>query len=298
MPGVALYFYSVSELRAIVATRQVPYLSLPPPSPIGDASSSNSNSTLARLSVPGNLLTGALARVSVGLLLSPATVIKAKMESSNVYSKSSYPSLGTSLRHLLQTQGVRGLYQGFGATAIRDAPYAGIYVALYEQCKVVLGAVAQKSAAAAEKAGIAAGTITAGSRSGGATDLAWVTSVSGLLAGTLATLLTHPFDIVKTRIQTQAEVPLDTATTSGTSRGKTRRPPVRSTLAMARQILAHDGPHAFLDGLGLRCARKAVSSAIGWSIFEMGSRAILKRVESREEIKQLQLRDDARAEGR
>jgi solute carrier family 25 protein 38 len=40
---------------------------------------------------------------------------------------------------LIRTEGVRGLFQGFTATAARDAPYAGIYVVLYEEMKEVLG---------------------------------------------------------------------------------------------------------------------------------------------------------------
>jgi hypothetical protein len=36
---------------------------------------------------------------------------------------------------LLATNGVRGLFQGFTATAARDAPYAGLYVVFYEKGK-------------------------------------------------------------------------------------------------------------------------------------------------------------------
>lgn len=35
---------------------------------------------------------------------------------------------------------MRGLFQGFTATAARDAPYAGVYVVFYEEMKEVLGA--------------------------------------------------------------------------------------------------------------------------------------------------------------
>jgi solute carrier family 25 protein 38 len=43
-----------------------------------------------------------------------------------------------------------------------------------------------------------------------------------------------------------------------------------SILSTGREIIRIDGMGAFLDGLGLRCARKAASSAIGWTIFEAG----------------------------
>lgn len=102
----------------------------------------------------------------------------------------------------------------------------------------------------------------------------------GLVAGTLATLLTHPFDILKTRIQTLPEESLlaSPSASSGASVTTARQAP--SIVAMTRHILQHDGAGAFLDGLGLRCARKAASSAIGWTIFE-GGRGIWVRRQSR-----------------
>lgn len=81
---------------------------------------------------------------------------------------------------------------------------------------------------------------------------------SGLGAGSMATLLTHPFDILKTRLQTS------------TSRGIG----ITETL---RSIYAQGPSSLFLDGLGLRCARKAASSAIGWGIFEGGRDLWLQR---------------------
>lgn len=94
----------------------------------------SNKSTLARLTVTGNLLSGAVARVAVGFILSPITVVKARFESSH-FSKESYPSLGRALKEIYQTGGSRGFLRGFSATALRDAPYAGLYLAIYEKAK-------------------------------------------------------------------------------------------------------------------------------------------------------------------
>ena len=40
---------------------------------------------------------------------------------------------------MLVTDGLRGMFRGFTATAARDAPYAGMYMAFYEKGKDVLG---------------------------------------------------------------------------------------------------------------------------------------------------------------
>lgn len=248
VPGVALYFYSVSHLRHVASQRQIPYISVA----LSPSDTLSGSSTMAKLSTTGNLLTGAVARVVVGFILSPVTVVKARFESSN-FSSSTERTLLSSMREIHTQSGFRGFFQGFTATALRDAPYAGLYLALYEACKTNLS-------------GLSPGMGTGN----------WmVVSGSGLLAGTLATLLTHPFDIIKTRMQTtpsevlhQIAVTHDPLPALAGSMGKEARRP--SVWGMARHLWATNGPRALLDGLGLRCARKAASSAIGWSIFEGG----------------------------
>ena len=233
VPGVAAYFYTLNELRWLVAKWQVPGLSTPDTS-----TRTQRSSTLARLSNTGNIVTGALARVTIGLLLNPISIVKARYESSH-YSKDAYPTLWASLRSLYRDGGARGFFRGFSATALRDAPYAGLYLAFYEQQKHWLGYWAN-----------------------GESGAWWVVSASGLGAGILATVFTHPFDIVKTRMQTTPRALLRESSVSSPS----------SVVATARHILQSDGARAFADGLGLRCARKAASSMIGWSIFELGHR--------------------------
>ena len=234
VPGVAAYFYTIHELRWLVAAWQVPGLSVHGAT---HAAQSQGSSTLARLSTTGNLATGAVARVAIGFVLNPITIVKARFESSN-YSRESYPTILSSLRSIYRDGGMRGFFRGFSATALRDAPYAGLYLAVYEQQKQMLGRLASRD------------------RSGNA----WVVSASGLVAGTLATVLTHPFDILKTRMQTTPSAMLGVSEKGA------------GVVATARHVLATDGVRAFADGLGLRCARKAASGMIGWSIFELGSR--------------------------
>lgn len=81
VPGVAAYFYTLSEIRYALA--QLGYFSLPIPIPlVSDPSSSNQSttSTLPKLSREGNLLAGAIARTGVGFVMNPVTVLKARYE--------------------------------------------------------------------------------------------------------------------------------------------------------------------------------------------------------------------------
>ncbi|KAK0525270.1 hypothetical protein OC834_005234 [Tilletia horrida] len=263
VPGVALYFWSVTELRGFLARSQVPVLSPSAPaqartSAVGKGkeagTGAGAGSTLPKLGTAGNLVSGAVARVTVGFILCPVTVIKTRYESS-YFSKDAYPSILGSFRSIYRTSGIRGLYAGFTATALRDAPYAGIYLALYEGFKGVMGRAKDRAEEAVER------------RSGVAPQQQqqqqadWlILSSSGLLAGTLATVITHPFDVLKTRIQIRIDPP-----PSGASVSSALAKP--GIIATARSI----GVRGLLfDGLGLRCLRKGLSGAIGWTVFEAG----------------------------
>ena len=89
VPGVALYFYTLSSLRTRLSV--IPYFATPArptrpfsspssTSPSSSFSSSPRSTTLVRLSSTGNLIAGAIARTSVGFILNPITVVKARYE--------------------------------------------------------------------------------------------------------------------------------------------------------------------------------------------------------------------------
>lgn len=189
------------------------------------------SSSLPKLSNLANLTTGAIARSSAGFILMPITVIKVRYES-NLYA---YKSIVGAGKDILKTEGFRGFFSGFGATAIRDAPYAGLYVLFYEQLKKRLSSLSQKVPVAGETMhGSTSASINFG---------------SGVLAAGLATAITNPFDAIKTRIQLRPkEYP--------------------NMLYAAKKMIRVDGVKSLFDGLALRMSRKALSSALAWTLYE------------------------------
>jgi solute carrier family 25 protein 38 len=139
--GSAIYFTSLNALRQNVARSDLlGSLSLE------EGTATASSSTLPKLSNLANLTTGAIARASAGFVLMPMTVIKVRYES-NLYA---YQSLFGAGKDILRTEGLRGFFSGFGATAIRDAPYAGLHVLFYEQLKKRLSLLVRDPPAAGE----------------------------------------------------------------------------------------------------------------------------------------------------
>jgi hypothetical protein len=184
----------------------------------------------SRLSNTSNLLTGAFARAAAGFAMMPVTVLKVRYESS-LYN---YPSLWAATRDVWAKNGWRGFFSGFGATAVRDAPYAGLYVLFYEAGKRRLKALSSTPAREAGRAGESSVTIN---------------FVSGVFAAGLATALTNPFDAIKTRLQLMPER-------------------YGNMVRAGRMMLKEEGWRCLFDGLGLRMGRKGMSSALAWTVYE------------------------------
>ncbi|KAI9637615.1 mitochondrial carrier domain-containing protein [Dioszegia hungarica] len=240
VPGVAMYFYSLSAIRGYLTT--IPFFAIPltqptgqPPTAVAALPASSvpaaapispaSNTALVKLSPQGNLIAGAIGRTGVGFILNPVTVLKARFESGQY---KEYKSLFSAFKSLLRQNGVRGLFQGFTATAARDAPYAGMYLVFYEKGKDLAGRLVKP------EWGI---------------PYAAQHSVSGALAAILATTITSPADVVKTRMQVNF----------------TNHPTIRIAIS---KIYADRGLAGFFSGSSLRVSRKAASSAIAWTVYE------------------------------
>ena len=206
-----------------------------------------SSSRLPKLSNMANLATGAFARASAGFIMSPVTVLKVRYESSYY----NYTSLASAVRDIARTEGFRGFFAGFGATAVRDAPYAGLYVLFYEQSKARLAELATTLATSKDT----------GMGLQSAPSLATSTSInflSGMVAAISATAVTNPFDAIKTRLQLMP--------------GK-----YGNMVVAAKTMLREEGFRSLFDGLGLRMGRKAVSSALAWTVYE----ELIRRAETK-----------------
>ena len=206
------------------------------------------SSTLPKLSNLANLTTGAVARTGAGFVLMPMTVIKVRYESSYY----AYKSIAGAGRDILKTEGIKGFFSGYGATAIRDAPYAGLYVLFYELCKTRLSKVAETvPLPASGDLPLPIPSAMKGSTS------VYINFSSGIMAAGLATAFTNPFDAIKTRIQLRPRE-------------------YRNLVQAGRKMVGNEGWKSLFDGLGIRMGRKALSSALAWTVYE----EMIRRAES------------------
>jgi len=167
-------------------------------------------------------LIGSSARALSGSVMIPFTVIKTRFESRAF----NYSSTAHALSSILRTEGLRGLTRGLGPTLVRDVPFSGLYLMFYEQLKTWVPEEVSRTQSSAA-----------------------VHFSCGLVAGLLASLVTQPADVIKTRLQLS----------SGSG--------LRLTGAVL-QIYRDRGLGGFTTGIVPRSLRRTLMAALAWTFYE------------------------------
>merc|ERR1712106_910361 len=128
-----------------------------------------------------SVVIGASARCIAGSIMIPATVIKVRCESGMFQNR----GIGEAFQKIYGKEGLKGLTSGILPTLFRDAPFSGLYLMLYQNLKT-------------GSAGMA--PITGDST---------LHFLCGISAGCLASMITHPADVIKTQMQLSADDHMD-----------------------------------------------------------------------------------------
>jgi len=168
-----------------------------------------------------SVLIGCSARTFAGSIMIPFTVIKIRFESKSF----NYSSTFQALKAILRTEGLRGLTVGLGPTLVRDVPFSGLYLMFYEHLKTLTPEELK---------------MTHGSS---------VHFSCGVMAGFLASLVTQPADVIKTRLQISTQTNKNIA-------------------GVIRQIYSQQGMAGFTAGLVPRSLRRTLMAALAWTVYE------------------------------
>uniref|UniRef100_A0A8D2KSY7 Mitochondrial glutathione transporter SLC25A40 n=1 Tax=Varanus komodoensis TaxID=61221 RepID=A0A8D2KSY7_VARKO len=122
------------------------------------------------------LIAGGIARLFSATIISPVEMIRTRIQSQRL----TYKELGACIRSNVAKNGWLSLWKGWGPTVLRDVPFSALYWWNYEYFKTLL----------CKKSDVHEPTIL-------------ITFSSGAAAGSIAALLTLPFDVVKTHTQTE-----------------------------------------------------------------------------------------------
>jgi len=130
-----------------------------------------------RLLVP--MAAGGLARFASVSAISPLELIRTKMQSQLL----SYGQVGTAIRDALRQGGLRSLWAGWTPTVLRDVPFSAVYFCGFEAFKIYYGNLFE---------------ITPSSS---LSSMAKVNFCAGATSALIASILTQPFDVLKTQRQ-------------------------------------------------------------------------------------------------
>ncbi|XP_068179478.1 mitochondrial glutathione transporter SLC25A40 isoform X2 [Antennarius striatus] len=191
------------------------------------------------------LVAGGVARVFAVTLISPLELIRTKLQAE----KQSYRQLIDCIRGAVQTDGWLSLWRGLGATLLRDVPFSAIYWSNYEMGKKWL----------CEKYNTTEPTIA-------------ITFISGAVSGSIAAILTLPFDVVKTRRQVEL---------GELQAKKLAYKASASTFSVMKRIVAQDGFGGLLAGFLPRVIKVAPACAIMISSYEIGKAFFRKHNQER-----------------
>ncbi|XP_029929380.1 mitochondrial glutathione transporter SLC25A40 [Myripristis murdjan] len=180
------------------------------------------------------LLAGAIARVGSVTVISPLELIRTKLQSQ----KQSYREVIDCIRSAVEAQGWLSLWRGLGPTLLRDVPFSAMYWYNYERAKGWL----------CEHYSTREPTFA-------------ITFISGAASGSVASIATLPFDVVKTRRQVEL----------GELQAKKLSCQVSSsTFSVMSRIVAENGVGGLFAGFLPRLIKVAPACAIMISTYEFG----------------------------
>lgn len=167
-----------------------------------------------------SFINGIGARAVAEFISCPLFVVKTEIE----YGRGS-KSVPVALRNIYLAEGLRGLFKGVGPAISRGAVFAGTYIALYDWAKLALVASLRDSSAYS------------------------IATYSALFASTLGTILTHPFDVVRTHMQLSFER--------------------ISSVTVTRRILSTHGVRGLMAGLAAKLVKRQMTYSLMFPIYEV-----------------------------
>lgn len=180
-----------------------------------------------KLPVHLTLLTSALSRSISCISVMPFTVVKTQFE--GLGNVRPYTSTLDAINKIYCKYGLKGIFSGTIPTLLRDVPHAALYYGFYTQIRFnLLKRYEHDLQNEYNQIGIYL--------------------ISGACSGFLATLITHPFDVIKTKLQYDLE-----------NQYKTIREVVIKTMKEDRFLKR---------GFGARILRRSLSTGFVWLMYE------------------------------
>ena len=171
------------------------------------------------------MIAGFIADLAASVVYVPSEVLKTRLQLqgryNNPFSRSgyNYKSTWDATRTIVRYEGLSALFYGYKATLVRDLPFSALQFAFYEEEQKWA-----KQFVGGRDIGLGLEILTA------------------TTAGGMAGVITCPLDVVKTRIQTQANPPEQSPKVSPNPAKPRRTNPQRNIPAASHEYIAPPSP--------------------------------------------------------
>ncbi|KAJ9098136.1 hypothetical protein QFC21_004465 [Naganishia friedmannii] len=181
IPSAAIYMIGYEHLLSLMTSHTL--------QPSSTSSAIFPQSTALTVSVPTStsqpyltptpFIAGCIARTISATVISPMELFRTRLQAlpGPGEERPTYKNTAESISNLVKQRGITSLWRGLGPTLWRDVPFSGVYWAGFESTKKYL------TESQTLKPGLT------------------MTFISGAISGTAASILTAPFDVLKTRRQ-------------------------------------------------------------------------------------------------
>lgn len=216
------------------------------------------------------LIAGSTARIMAAGVVSPIEMFRTRMQASQSTGVSHFAETTQSLKEMVSMHGYRSLWRGLTLTLWRDVPFSGLYWWGYETMRGLLTEARHKTRGRPLDMEGSRTRARARSRSQSQENhsATFVDSfIAGATSGAIASVVTTPFDVGKTRRQ----VFQDTSVSSGAT--KVLAPEERSMPRFLWHIFKEEGMAGLWRGWVPRTLKVAPACAIMISSYEVGKRA-------------------------
>lgn len=205
------------------------------------------------------LIAGSISRVAAAVVVGPVEMLRTRMQASHPSSTGAVlKETVVGLREMVAENGYRSLWRGLTLTMWRDVPFSAFYWWGYEWGRERLHDLRGLSAVKASNSAVRS---SARDQQGDHTTVLIDSFISGAAAGAIASVVTTPFDVGKTRQQTVKS-----------SKGSALRPEYGSMPQLLTHIFKTEGMAGLFKGWVPRCMKVAPACAIMISSYELGKK--------------------------
>jgi len=215
------------------------------------------------------LIAGASARIMAAAAVNPIEMFRTRMQASQATGGTHFAETVKGVGEMVASHGYTSLWRGLTLTLWRDVPFSGLYWWGYESIRGALTDARERGRGRVYERDQPRGQVRKRSQSRENHTATFADSfTAGAASGAVASILTMPFDVGKTRRQ----VFQDTGKTPAGAK-KVLAPEEQSMLKLLTHIFKEEGVRGLWKGWAARTLKVAPACAIMISCYEVGKRA-------------------------